>query len=162
VIHYISGKSLKFGEKIGFVLALIGVTAMMMDPSAHRIIHISSQEEFTADIVNLISACFGSIYFLMNSNNVNEIPLCTMFTFMYSHIFIINAILAKYDDDVEIFSFDTQKGCLGFLNPKVIMMTMLPYGILCSLMGSAGYVLSLVFFPPEVVSNSFLLEPFVA
>ena len=106
---------------------------------------------------------FGAIYFLMNANNVKDLPLCTMFLFMYTHIFIINSVLAKMtSNDVVILSIDPKNGCLGFLNPSVILVTLIPYGMLCSLMGSAGYILSLVFFPPEVVSNCFLLEPFVA
>jgi hypothetical protein len=34
--------------------------------------------------------------------------------------------------------------------------------IFASLFGSAGYVLSLLFFSPLVTSNSFLVEPFIA
>jgi len=36
------------------------------------------------------------------------------------------------------------------------------YGILCSFFGSAGYVLTLIFFSPLVTSNAYLIEPFIA
>lgn len=36
------------------------------------------------------------------------------------------------------------------------------YGIFCSFFGSAGYVLTLLFFSPLVTSNAYLIEPFIA
>ena len=100
---------------------------------------------------------------MMNAKNINSIPLCTMMVIMYSHLFCLNALIAKYSDPrYEIFSIDLNYGFFGFLNPDIALFTLIPFGILCSLMGSAGYILSLLYFSPEVVSNCFLLEPFVA
>ena len=36
------------------------------------------------------------------------------------------------------------------------------YGLFCSFFGSAGYVLTLLFFSPLVTSNAYLIEPFIA
>ena len=160
------GKSLHRQERIGFVLAIFGVAAIMMDPHAHRTSKLanSDYEKLKADVVNLASASFGALYFILNSHNVKVLPLCMMFVFQYTHIAVINAVLAKFTapNDVMIFSLDVERGCFGFLNPQIAAVTLLPYGILCCLMGSAGYIMSLLYFSPELIANCFLLEPFNA
>ena len=54
------------------------------------------------------------------------------------------------------------KGCLGFFDPDIALIAFIPFGLLCSVMGSAGYTISLLFFSPLVVSNAFLIEPVIA
>ena len=53
-------------------------------------------------------------------------------------------------------------GCLGFFDPRIALIAFITFGILCSVMGSAGYTISLLFYSPLVVSNAFLIEPLVA
>ena len=43
-----------------------------------------------------------------------------------------------------------------------MFIALVPYGILASFCGSAGYVLCLLFYSPVVTSNSYLIEPFIA
>ena len=43
-----------------------------------------------------------------------------------------------------------------------MFMALVPYGILASFFGSAGYVFCLLFYSPVVTSNSYLIEPFIA
>ena len=64
--------------------------------------------------------------------------------------------------EILIFSLDKDIGCLGFFDPNIAFLAFVPFGILSSVMGSAGYVMSLVFYSPAVVTNSYLLEPFIA
>jgi drug/metabolite transporter (DMT)-like permease len=78
-------------------------------------------------------------------------------------LFAINSILAKnLSPKIEIFSFDMEKGCLGFFDPRIALFTFLPFGLLCAVMGSAGYVACLIYYSPLVVSNAYLVEPFIA
>jgi len=86
---------------------------------------------------------------------------------MNIHFFFMNSGLAKLNilgegPPVEFFSMSANYGIFGFLNPECIFIAFIPYGILCSIMGSAGYIVCLLFFSPLVVSSSFLLEPLVA
>ena len=80
----------------------------MMDPSAHKKDQTGAEGSLlTANLINLGSAFFGALYFLMNAKNVKEFPVCTMFVYMYSHVFMINSTLAKLTDpEMNIFSFD--------------------------------------------------------
>ena len=63
---------------------------------------------------------------------------------------------------MSILSTDPVNGCLGFLNKETLFVAFVPYGILASFCGSAGYVLCLLFYSPVVTSNSYLIEPFIA
>ena len=78
--------------------------------------------------------------------------------------FVMCSLLAMImtKGEAKIFSTDPVNGCLGFLNPQIALVSFIPYGILSSFFGSAGYVLCLLFYSPAVTSNAFLLEPFVS
>ena len=116
------------------------------------------------DLVNFGSSLFGAFYFLMNAKNVNSLPIFSLILFMNIHLFFINALIAKASDskNIQIFSIDPNIGCLGFLNPEIAFTAFVPFGILSSVCGSAGYVLCLIFYSPLVVTNAYLLEPIVA
>ena len=90
-------------------------------------------------------------------------PIVSLILFQNFHLFFINSMLAKLSNpDIELFSFDMNTGCLGFFDPRIAFIAFVPFGIFCSIMGSAGYVICLLFYSPLVVSNAFLIEPFVA
>ena len=115
------------------------------------------------NLVNLVSAFFGALYFLMNAENINTMPICSLVLFQNLHLFMINSALARYSNPkIEIFSFDMETGCMGFFDPRIAFIAFVPFGIFCSIMGSAGYVISLLFYSPLVVSNCYLVEPFIA
>ena len=79
---------------------------------------------------------------------------------------MINSTMAKLfsppDIQIDYFSTDMYTGCLGFFDPRIAFIAFIPFGILCSIMGSAGYTISLMFYSPVVVANAFLIEPVVA
>ena len=86
---------------------------------------------------------------------------------MNFHFFIINTSLACLNflgdgPPIEFWSTSPTYGIFGFLNPECAFVAFVPYGIFCSIMGSAGYIVCLLFFSPLIVSSSFLLEPIVA
>ena len=80
------------------------------------------------------------------------------------HLFVISVFLAKISNgsEVVIFSTDINNGIFGFLNPMIIYDAFLYLGLIATVIGSSGYVLCLLFYNPLVVTNSILLEPFVA
>ena len=99
----------------------------------------------------------------MSANNVKNIPICLLILVMSFHTFLINGIIAKYNDSsIEIFSFDMEKGCMGFLNTQNEFLPVFSYAFFASFLGSAGYVLCLLFYSPLVTSNAYLIEPFFA
>ena len=82
------------------------------------------------------------------------------------HLWTLNSLLAKFTSDqkdgIEIFSMDKDTGYLGFFDPKIMFIAFIPFGIFSSVMGSAGYVMCLLFYSPLVVSNAYLIEPLIA
>jgi drug/metabolite transporter (DMT)-like permease len=90
-------------------------------------------------------------------------PITCYLLFQNLHLFVINSLLAKYlSPNIEILSFDMDIGCLGFFDSRIALIAFIPFGIFCSIMGSAGYVACLIFYSPLVVSNAYLVEPFLA
>jgi hypothetical protein len=99
----------------------------------------------------------------MNAKNVSCMPIVSLVLFQNVHLFLINSFLAKYSNpNIQILSFDMDIGCLGFFDPRIAFIAFVPFGIFCSIMGSAGYVICLLFYSPLVVSNAYLIEPFIA
>ena len=109
----------------------------------------------------------GAFYFLLSAKNVASIPICTLITLMNVHYLIMNIILGKInfignDPPIEIFSMHPKIGLFGFFDPSLVFVAFVPYGILCSIFGNAGYIVCLIFFSPLVVASAFLFEPLVA
>ena len=154
-------------EWIGVLLALCGCFCMALDPKAARVTDLDeagqSRMNLLPPMVDLASAFFGALYFLLSASNVKKVPICLLLVIMNVHNFIINSSIAKYQSsDIMIFSLSPTHGCLGFLSTQNPLLPMLSWIVMASFFGSAGYVLSLMFYSPLVTSNAFLLEPFVA
>ena len=64
-------------------------------------------------------------------------------------------------DGYALFSTDKITGGFGFLNPDEALVAFV-YFALAGFWGVAGYVISLLFFSPVIVSASILFEPFVS
>lgn len=83
--------------------------------------------------------------------------------FQNLHLWFLNSIVAKVaNPDIIMFSMDKDVGCLGFLDPKIAWISFMYFGIFSSVMGSAGYVMCLLYYSPLVVSNAYLIEPLIA
>lgn len=168
VINLIIGKQVLPGEFRGLFFALFGCLIILLDPNAHRRASETGlvQSPLIPNLVNLSSAFLGAIYFLVNSKNVNSLPIMLLVLFQNVHLWFINSTLAKVmsseDAKIEYFSTDMNFGCLGFFDPRIALIAFIPFGLLCSVMGSAGYTISLLFYSPLVVSNAFLIEPIIA
>ena len=168
VINLIIGKEVLRGEIKGLFFAIFGCIVILLDPQAHRTASETGlvQSPLIPNLINLSSAFLGAIYFLINAKNVNSLPIMSLVLFQNIHLWVINSTLAKILSPsgitIEYFSTDMNIGCLGFFDPRIALIAFIPFGILCSVMGSAGYTISLLFYSPLVVSNAFLIEPLVA
>ena len=149
-------------EFIGVFLSICSIVLMIVDPSAER--KDGYEGSYLDYLLVLGSAAFGGLYFLMNAKNLKTMPVCMLLFIMNVHNFILCSLLAKISSKghIQIFSLDPVNGCLGFLYKENIFVALVPYGILASFCGSAGYVLCLYFYSPVVTSNSYLIEPFIA
>lgn len=168
LINFVIGVKVLPGEFRGLLFALFGCIIILSDPLAHRKAEENGlvQSPLIPNLVNLTSAFFGGIYFLMNSFNVNSLPIISLVLFQNIHLWVINSTMAHIfsppDVHIEYFSTDMYTGCLGIFDRRIAFIAFIPFGILCSIMGSAGYTISLMFYSPLVVSNAFLIEPIVA
>lgn len=145
------------------MFAFTGCLCMLIDPKAARA--NGEKASIFAASVDIFSAVFGAIYFILSARNVKTIPICFLIWIMNLHTWFINSCIAKIDSPqtVEIFSFNVEHGCLGFLDwrnqgTKAILL----YAVFGSFFGSAGYTLTLLFFSPLVSSSAYLVEPLVA
>lgn len=104
-------------EMLGVLLALIGCVFMIIDPKAARI--GNQPTSVVPALLDIGSALFGALFFLMSVRNIKEIPICLLLLLMSSHTFVMNSLIAKMSDPtVQIMSFSTTHGCFGFLNPN--------------------------------------------
>jgi len=144
-------------EWIGFALAILGSLLMMIDPHAGRIRYqdgvLKPENVLKPAIVDLVSAFFGAIFFLMQARNVREVPICALIVFMNIHIFFLNSLLATvYDPSMEVFSFSREEGCFGFLAVHAEVIPLLCMTLFTAFFGSAGSVLCALFYSPMVTS----------
>ena len=162
IITYFLGTLPSKKEWLGVFFAAVGLIFLMLDPGAQRT-NPNSEKDIVPAIVDIGSAFFGAMYFLLSAHNVKKMPICSLLLMMSVHTWIINSLIAKsVDSQIRIFSFDMEYGCLGFLNPGNDPLLISSYALLSSFFGSAGYVLCLLFYTPLVTSNAFLVEPFFA
>jgi hypothetical protein len=66
------------------------------------------------------------------------------------------------ESETEVFSIDAVWGCFGFLNAEDIFFTLVVFGLPAGFFGNSGYIVALAFFSPQIVTMSFLIEPFMA
>lgn len=67
------------------------------------------------------------------------------------------------ESEAEVFSIDAVWGCFGFFNPNDdIFFTLVVFGLPAGFFGNSGYIVALAFFSPQIVTMSFLTEPFMA
>ena len=93
LIGFFQGEDVTKKEWKGLLIQIIGCILMMVDPSAQRIGEIGSSP-VVPDLINLCSAFFGAVYFLINAKNVSSLPVMSLIFFMNIHFFIINSCLA--------------------------------------------------------------------
>ena len=98
-------------ECIGVLLAILGCVCIILDPKANRVASSSDagglEQSFWPAIIDLASAFFGALYFIMSARNVKNLPVCLLILVMNMHTFVINGCVAKYQNpEIEFFSLD--------------------------------------------------------
>ena len=85
-------------EWTGVALAIMGCICIIMDPQAGRIESGSGpglEQSFWPAIIDLASAFFGAMYFIMSAQNVKNLPVCLLILLMNIHTWVINGMIAK-------------------------------------------------------------------
>ena len=115
-----------------------------------------------AYFICIFCALFGSFFILVNGVLVKKLPIFTLILVqaILGSIILATGMLVVFKDD---FSLTTDKewGAFGFLNGDHAVEALLFFGPSSGFFGNAGYVISLLFFSPVIVSASFLMEPFI-
>jgi len=83
-------------EIFGVSLALFGCLFMILDPKAAR--NSQQTSSVVPALIDIGSAIFGAVYFLMSAKNIKDIPICLLISLMSFHTFFINSLIAKTQD----------------------------------------------------------------
>lgn len=112
--------------------------------------------------VCLFVAFLASFFILMNGLLVKVYPIFMLLVFQGILGFIYTGILLESsEEEYSMFSNDAEWGGFGFFNKDKFFDTFFVFGMSAGFWGSAGYIISLLFFSPVIVSASFLTEPFL-
>lgn len=80
-------------QKLGALIALVGVIVMVLDPNAKRIDE-GQQGSFIVDLLDILSSIPGALYFIISSKIVNKFPVFMYLSIMAIHTFLLNAFIA--------------------------------------------------------------------
>lgn len=78
---------------IGVLLALVGCVFMITDPKAARVSTV--QPSIMPALLDVGSAVFGAVFFLLSAKNVKRVPICLLLVLMFTHTWVINSTIAK-------------------------------------------------------------------
>ena len=148
-------------ELIGLVLTIAGVVLMLSDGKAER---TDGKVATWWHYAVCISAAFGAaFFFLFNGHLVKAFPIFTLLLIQSTigYFYILILLFISYPDDFKYFSLDPYWGGFGYFNSDEAFYALFCFGMTGGFWGSLGYVISLLFFSPVIVSASFLFEPFV-
>ena len=87
LINFAYGQKPYKSELIGLSLAVVGILFLAFDPGAHR--KDGTTSSIFVCLVDLGSAIFGALYFLLNAKNVKELPICMLILTMNIHIWLL-------------------------------------------------------------------------
>ena len=71
---------------------MMGCGLMVMDPQAAR--KDSPGSALVPAIVDICSAFFGALYFIMSAANARDVPMCLLLLIYNSHTFLLNSGIA--------------------------------------------------------------------
>lgn len=111
--------------------------------------------DFTMILTNLAAALF----FLLNKSLMKSSQ-----SFL-GHIALLNCITVVVFCAIAVLGEDATidiRGLFFWLDSKMCFQSIFLYGFFATFFGSVGYLLSLQFYSPLVVMNSYMLEPVFA
>ena len=147
-------------ELIGIACVIAGCLSMMYDRQAIRIDGESGGPLIYICVILL--SVFPAIMFGVNSYNVKLMPPVTLIWMHCLYSWAWSSFMARISDSrVQIFSNDTEMGCLGFMNSETWIFAFL-VGLISGVIFWLSGMLALQIFSPVIVANSLLLDPFIA
>lgn len=80
IINYFLGQKILQGEVNGVIFAIIGCMFILCDPQALRKSEFQ-ESPIIPNLINLMTAFFGALYFLFNAKNVSCMPIISLVLF---------------------------------------------------------------------------------
>lgn len=148
-------------EVLGLVLTVGGVVIMFADPTAVRT--DGKTGTFSVYALCIATSIAGALFFVINDILCQKIPLVLLVLVQSFLCFWSCCMLTKIiEPQAVLFSVDPVWGCFGFLSGEDVINNLFVFGLSAGFFGNTGYVISLAFFSPAVISATFLLEPAIA
>ena len=160
-IGYCKGKRPNLLEIIGLVITIGAVALMLADPDASK--EDGSTGEFHVYAICIGCAFFGALWILANGALIHSMPIffnifCQA---ILAEIFIVTTLYIWEWDKYSFFSTDKYYGTMGMFHEDQWITIFFMFGPSAGFFGNAGYIISLKFFSPVVVSAAFLFEPII-
>lgn len=111
------------------------------------------------DFIMISSNLAAALFFMLNKSLMKSSN-----TFL-GHIALLNCITVVVFCAIAVVGEDATidiRGLFFWLDSKMCFQTIFIYGFFSTFFGSVGYLLSLQFYSPLVVMNSYMLEPVFA
>jgi len=151
-----SGGYLAKMEIIGTLITLGGSVVLAFDTNGEK--GDGTKISIIGDLIALIGSIFGAFYFMIGSKLIKKLPaFVTSFSLAFSNV-IISTLFGLAFDNID-FSFSPDTGIFGWLSSKHFVYVFFYVGILTGVFANGGYIISLLFYSPILVSNLMLLEP---
>ena len=146
-------------ELIGLVIVLGGITCLFCDTEAERT--DGKTGSFLTYSICIGCAFCASFFFMLNGVIVKVLPIFFILIMQaFLGFFYHGILLAILDsENYMFFSADGTWGAFGFVqeDPRIVWAWI----VCAAFFGNCGYLISLLFFSPIIVSASFLVEPFL-
>jgi len=134
---------------------------MFCDPTAIRT--DGQKGDFSVYAICIATSIAGALFFVINDILCKKIPLVLLVLVQSFLCFWSCTIFSKIiEPETQVFSVDPVWGCFGFLSGEDVINNLFVFGLSAGFFGNTGYVISLAFFSPAVISATFLLEPTIA
>lgn len=125
----------------------------------------ASTNIFWGDLIALSVSPLFAIYYEVNAKNIQILPAFVVLGCINVIMlaFLIPITICYLDFNLQSFlSFDEKIGLLGWASQKYFLVSILVIGPIVGILAGGSYSYVLVYFPPEITGNIFLLEPFFA
>ena len=149
-------------ELIGLFLSLAGIALMLNDGKAERTDgKVANAWDYA---VAMVCSFAAALFFIFNGHLVKAFPiftLCLMQSIL-AYFCILILLFVSYPGQFTYLSLDREWGGFGLLNSEEALYAFLCLGLTVGFWGSLGYVFSLIFFSPVIVSATLLFLPFIS
>jgi hypothetical protein len=148
-------------EIIGYLIFVIGLFVALSDPLAEK--HGGESQPLQGGLIAFVGAGFGAVAGILSQKNCQIFHPITLFTQMFFFIMVIQLIAYPFlQDNPMYFSLDQNFGAFGWITKmeNIIYLETVVVPI-TNIMSNIGLFKCFEYWPIEIVSITFLLEPFV-